>query len=169
MFDKVPFSFRPFFRLAESLSTMLLLAFLLPCMVLASQPAGNQAGVVLGIFAMCGANPVDCGNGWCCLSGETCSIESKDTVCIDMQAVNGCRYVIGGPVPSNKQGLMVAVAKRFRSMRHTLVGFMSTRPHLEGIATSQRRQRLSNLMLPIYPLNPALTAYSFPWLESSLF
>lgn len=141
---------------------MLLLAFLLPCVVLASQPPGNQVGVILGIYAMCGVNPVDCGNGWCCLSGETCSIDSKDTTCIDMQATNGCRYVICGPVLRKKQGLMVAVVKRFQLMRHTLASFKYPRPHPSGIATSQKRQRLSNPMLLIYLLNPTLTTYSFP-------
>jgi len=65
-----------------------LLAFLLPLMVWAAgTPIGNPAGVVLGIFAMCGTDPVDCGNGWCCLSGQTCTDGSRgpDTSCIDAQ------------------------------------------------------------------------------------
>jgi len=30
------------------------------------------AGSILGIYAMCGSFPVDCGSGLCCLSGQTC-------------------------------------------------------------------------------------------------
>jgi hypothetical protein len=30
------------------------------------------AGSILGIYAMCGTDPVDCGKGLCCLDGQTC-------------------------------------------------------------------------------------------------
>lgn len=42
-------------------------------------PTGNPNGVTLGIFAMCGNDPIDCGYGWCCLAGQTCT-EPKDGV-----------------------------------------------------------------------------------------
>jgi hypothetical protein len=32
----------------------------------------NAAGPILGIYAMCGDNPVDCGQGWCCLNEQQC-------------------------------------------------------------------------------------------------
>lgn len=63
-----------------------LLAALLPITVLAQGlPVGNPTGAVLGIFAMCGTNPVDCGNGWCCLAGQTCTSGSQgaNTMCKD--------------------------------------------------------------------------------------
>ncbi|KAF2665576.1 hypothetical protein BT63DRAFT_68977 [Microthyrium microscopicum] len=54
-----------------------LIAILLPLTVLAQgNPVGNPAGVILGIYGMCGTNPVDCGNGWCCLAGQTCASAS---------------------------------------------------------------------------------------------
>jgi hypothetical protein len=73
-----------------------LLALLLPLMVWAAgTPIGNPAGVVLGIFAMCGTDPVDCGNGWCCLAGQTCTDGSRgpDTSCIDSQLTDNSGYV----------------------------------------------------------------------------
>lgn len=147
---------------------MLLLAFLLPCMVLSSQPPGSQAGMVLGIFAMCGANPVDCGNGWCCPSGETCSVDSKNTMCIGMQGPSGCRYVTSVHIFRNQRRLIVAAAKNFQLARHTLGSFKSTRPHLREI-TTQELQQLSNPILLVHLLNLALTACSFYWSESPPF
>jgi hypothetical protein len=39
-----------------------------------AQAATNScpAGSILGIYAMCGTDPVDCGSGLCCLDGQTC-------------------------------------------------------------------------------------------------
>jgi len=69
-----------------------LLAILLPITVLAQGlPVGNPAGVILGIFAMCGTDPVDCGNGWCCLAGQTCTNGplGADTMCNDPTLLSG--------------------------------------------------------------------------------
>jgi hypothetical protein len=69
-----------------------LLALLLPITVLAQGlPVGNPVGAILGIFAMCGTDPVDCGNGWCCLAGQTCTNgpEGADTQCIDTTLSGG--------------------------------------------------------------------------------
>jgi len=63
-----------------------LLACLLPITVLAQGlPVGNPTGAILGIFAMCGTEPVDCGNGWCCLATQTCTSGPKgaNTMCND--------------------------------------------------------------------------------------
>jgi len=39
-----------------------------------AQAASNScpAGSILGIYAMCGTAPVDCGKGLCCLNGQKC-------------------------------------------------------------------------------------------------
>lgn len=69
-----------------------LLALLLPITVLAQGlPVGNPNGVILGVFAMCGTNPVDCGNGWCCLAGQTCVSGSRgdNTMCNDPVLTDG--------------------------------------------------------------------------------
>jgi len=62
-------------------------ALILPVAVLSQGglPVGNPVGAVLGIFAMCGTDPVDCGNGWCCLAGQTCTGGSRgaNTMCND--------------------------------------------------------------------------------------
>ena len=63
-----------------------LLTLLLPLAVMAQDtPVGNPSGVTLGIFGMCGTNPVDCGNGWCCLAGQKCTSGPKgaNTMCSD--------------------------------------------------------------------------------------
>jgi len=74
-----------------------LLAFLLPITVLAQgYPVGNPVGAILGIFAMCGTNPVDCGNGWCCLSGQTCTNgpAGANTMCVDSVLSQGKGNVV---------------------------------------------------------------------------
>ena len=38
----------------------------------APPPEPNQVGAILGIYAMCGNDPIDCGQGWCCLDGQQC-------------------------------------------------------------------------------------------------
>ena len=44
----------------------------------------NAAGAILGIYALCGGTPVDCGSGYCCLNGQTCTIDSKNAIkCAD--------------------------------------------------------------------------------------
>jgi hypothetical protein len=51
----------------------ILLLLLLPFTILAQgTPVGNPNGAILGIYAMCGTNPVDCKTGWCCIAGQQC-------------------------------------------------------------------------------------------------
>jgi hypothetical protein len=65
----------------------LLLLLLLPFTTLAlGTPAGNSNGAILGIYAMCGTNPVDCQNGWCCIAGQACLSSTSTTgtpLCMD--------------------------------------------------------------------------------------
>jgi hypothetical protein len=66
----------------------ILLLLLLPFTILAGlgTPAGNSNGEILGIYAMCGTNPVDCKTGWCCVAGEECLSSTSTTgtpLCMD--------------------------------------------------------------------------------------
>jgi len=69
---------------------------LLPIAVMAQnsyqggQVVGNVVGEVLGLFAMCGTSPVDCGNGWCCLAGQTCTSgkNGPNTMCNDNSLIS---------------------------------------------------------------------------------
>jgi len=74
-----------------------LVSIVLPVAALAqSYPMGNPAGLILGIFGMCGTDPVDCGNGWCCQTGQPCTDGPKgaNTMCYDntMTDENGYIY-----------------------------------------------------------------------------
>jgi hypothetical protein len=57
---------------------------------------GNPVGAILGIYAMCGTNPVDCNNGWCCLDGQTCTDgpSGDNTMCTDPDLVASTGYVL---------------------------------------------------------------------------
>ncbi|PVH73510.1 hypothetical protein DL98DRAFT_594942 [Cadophora sp. DSE1049] len=66
------------------ISKLLLLLLLEPLAVLGSMHhlASRQS-------FECGAAPVDCGNGWCCMFGETCQAAPDDGfVCIDSILTN---------------------------------------------------------------------------------
>jgi hypothetical protein len=73
----------------EQTATMIniLILFLLPFTILAQgTPVGNPNGAILGIYAMCGTNPVDCKTGWCCVAGQQClrSTSTKgNPLCMD--------------------------------------------------------------------------------------
>ena len=44
----------------------------------------RQSNGVVTIETFCGASPVDCGNGWCCVIGSTCVTTPKgETACQD--------------------------------------------------------------------------------------
>jgi hypothetical protein len=47
------------------------------------------AGALIGIFALCGSNPVDCGSGRCCLAGQTCVPADNSFRCADPELVPG--------------------------------------------------------------------------------
>ena len=58
----------------------ILLLLLLPFTIWAQgTPVGNPNGAIIGIYAMCGTNPVDCKNGWCCIAGQQC-LSSTSTI-----------------------------------------------------------------------------------------
>jgi len=77
---------------------LLLPSIFLPLVVLAQtgtifqgpEVIGNKVGTILGIFAMCGTSPVDCGNGWCCLAGQSCTggKNGANTMCYDPSLVS---------------------------------------------------------------------------------
>ncbi|OCL13193.1 hypothetical protein AOQ84DRAFT_385576 [Glonium stellatum] len=47
------------------------------------------------LTTVCGLNPVDCGNGWCCFEGQNCMKSSTaDTLCVDIILTD----VGGGPM-----------------------------------------------------------------------
>jgi len=44
----------------------------------------DQVGAILGIYAMCGNDPIDCGQGWCCLNGQQCVTDPTGNImCYD--------------------------------------------------------------------------------------
>ena len=54
----------------------------------------NAAGSKLGVFAMCGGDPVDCGQGWCCLKDQKCVIERSSAIaCYDDELSMANKYV----------------------------------------------------------------------------
>ena len=65
----------------------ILFLLLLPFTTLAlGTPVGNAKGAILGIYGMCGTNPVDCQNGWCCIAGQSCLSSTSTTgtpLCMD--------------------------------------------------------------------------------------
>ena len=48
-----------------------------------------DAGAILGIKAMCGTEPVDCGSGRCCLNGQKCVKDGSTQKCEDKELVKG--------------------------------------------------------------------------------
>jgi len=53
------------------------------------------AGSILGIYAMCGSFPVDCGKGKCCLQGQKCVADkSGAAACADSQLVSGSTVTV---------------------------------------------------------------------------
>lgn len=58
----------------------LLLALLANLVLAALHPAKRQLS---SIGDVCGSNPVDCGNGWCCLVGQECVDASPEPLCRD--------------------------------------------------------------------------------------
>ena len=48
-----------------------------------------SAGAIIGILALCGTNPVDCGSGKCCLAGQKCVKADSDFKCEDSSLVQG--------------------------------------------------------------------------------
>jgi len=66
----------------------------------APPPLKNQiAGPILGIYAMCGNNPIDCGEGWCCLNGQQCVTDARNNIMCydpDLSQANECvKYDMG--------------------------------------------------------------------------
>lgn len=61
----------------------------------APPPIKNQiAGPILGIYAMCGNDPIDCGQGWCCLKGQQCVTDAKNIImCYDPDLSEANKYV----------------------------------------------------------------------------
>jgi hypothetical protein len=47
------------------------------------------AGAILGIYALCGSHPVDCGSGKCCLEGQKCVKSDGTFKCADSQLQKG--------------------------------------------------------------------------------
>lgn len=62
----------------------------------APPPLKNQiAGPILGIYAMCGNDPIDCGQGWCCLNGQQCVTDAKNNImCYDPDLSQVNKYVL---------------------------------------------------------------------------
>jgi hypothetical protein len=82
----------------------LLILFLLPFTILAQgTPVGNPNGAILGVYAMCGTNPVDCKDGWCCVAGQQC-LSSTSTagspLCMDSSV---CAIPSAEPLADPKQ------------------------------------------------------------------
>jgi hypothetical protein len=59
----------------------------------APPPVPNQVGAILGIFAMCGNDPIDCGEGWCCLNGQQCVTDPAGFImCYDPELSQDNKY-----------------------------------------------------------------------------
>jgi hypothetical protein len=67
----------------------LVLATLASAVAAAKAADSCAAGSILGIYAMCGTFPVDCGKGLCCLQGQKCVSGG----CTDPKLVDDGGYV----------------------------------------------------------------------------
>jgi hypothetical protein len=92
------FSFYTFVQPTYTMRSVAFLPFAAIAMAYeAPPPLKNQiAGPILGIYAMCGNDPIDCGQGWCCQKGQQCVVDSRNNImCYDPELSEANKYVSG--------------------------------------------------------------------------
>jgi len=52
------------------------------------------AGSIIGIYALCGSFPVDCGKGHCCLEGQKCVTSGSSVACADSALQTGTTLTV---------------------------------------------------------------------------
>jgi len=72
----------------------LVLAALASASASAQSSDACAAGAILGIFALCGSKPVDCGSNKCCLEGQKCVPADGDFKCADSALVQGATVTV---------------------------------------------------------------------------
>jgi len=65
-------------------------------LVASAQAQDNScaAGAIIGIFGVCGTNPVDCKNDLCCLEGQKCVTSGSKVACADSSLQSGTTLTV---------------------------------------------------------------------------